>query len=100
MAPTVVPQEPARAGHASMNKDPVNLIITDLTSGRLHTLNRPSTNQTLGCNKSQLERSMSQLDHIVTFEEKLKKPSNTEPEPTEHDQAFDKLEQNLKMLED
>jgi len=107
VAPPVLPQEPAQAEHASMNNDPVNLIITDLTSGHLHsnyksnqTLNRPSTNQTVGCNKSQLERSMSQLDHIVTFDEKLKQPSNTEPDPTEHDQAFDKLEQNLKMLED
>ena len=83
-----------------MNKDPVNLVITDLTSGRLHTLNRPSTNQTLGCSKSQLERSMSQLDHIVTFEEKPNQPQKPEPAPAERDKEFDKLEQNLKILED
>ena len=83
-----------------MNKDSVNLIITDLASGRLNTLNRPSTNQTVGCNKSQLERSMSQLDHIVSFEEKLNQQHNEELEPTEQDKEFHKLEQNYKILQD
>ena len=100
VAPPVISQESAPVGHSSMNKDPVNLIITDLTSGRLNTLNRPSTNQTVGCNKSQLERSMSQLDHIVTFEEKLDQQQNQEPEPIERENEFNKLRQNLKILED
>lgn len=43
---------------------------------------------------------MSQLDHIVTFEEKLDQQQNQEPEPIERENEFNKLRQNLKILED